>query len=567
MINTLMGSSDIMDLSSFKRTIGQVLNQFANYSQQDTQEFLISFLNEIDEEMNIRLQYFIYFLLMNLEQSHPTSKTEISRGSSGGNNQSNFVSPVSISNLPKTIKKSSNDAKEQPEDGEKINLLSQTEESQRLVQTPSQKEYKTTSSSSTATSIPVVTCFPSLSSYYNNSQYIHNLTHSISPVNLYFDNLIEVNMICMHCQKQFPPKYEHYHDFSFDLDEHNNNSQKMETSLEEKTTASNNDEKTTKETSVEEEGPFSIDLSTEGDDLPLFENLKQFEETGNEKEREEISLQSLFDKFFQNERVLWNCSSCGEKNCFVQIEKKIIYLSNYLIIHLKRFHYSMKLNLFQKIDSKISFDFTYDLSKYMKTTTGRSGQSNSKLEMMKEYHSLWNQTLPDSLFEAPVANNNYIGTNSNNTLLTFFNRDQKPKPPLAIQLLERFSGLSQQMDSLHSETEQEVLWIQSSSESSSSRKGANYEMSAVIRHLGGDMMSGHYISDVKNDLTMDLLGRDAKSNGCSWIRYNDMIANPIAEVSNIVYFSVSSTRTFFFLFLLLGNPSFRERDSLYVYPP
>jgi hypothetical protein len=553
MINTLMGSSDIMDLSSFKRTIGQVLNQFANYSQQDTQEFLISFLNEIDEEMNIRLQYFIYFLLMNLEQSHPSSKTDSSRGTSGGNNQNSFVSPVSISNLPKTIKKASNDPKEQIEEDEKIHLLSQSEELQRLVQTPSQQEDKTISSSSTATFIPVVTCFPSLSSYYNASQYINNLTHSISPVNLYFDNLIEVNMICMHCQKQFLPKYEHYHDFSFDLDEHNNNSQKMETTSEEMTTASNSEEKTTKETSAEEvgKGPFSIDLSTEGDDLPLFENIKQFDENGSEKEKEEISLQSLFDKFFQDERVLWNCSSCGEKNCFVQIEKKIIYLSNYLIIHLKRFHYSMKLNLFQKIDSKISFDFTYDLSKYMKTASGRSNNNNNKPEMMKEYHSLWNQALPDSLFEAPVANSNYISTNNNNSLLSFFNRDQKPKPPLAVQLLEKFSGLSGKMDSLHSETEQEESRQSSTTESSSSSKGANYEMSAVIRHLGGDMMSGHYICDVKNDLTMDLLDGDAKTSGCSWIRYNDMIANPIAEVSSLfcISFLFLQLKYFFLLFI------------------
>jgi len=438
-ISTLQGSKDIFDLSNLKRTMGKLAPQFNNFNQQDGQEFLMSFINQLEEEMSIRLQFFLSQLSLKVsglsaQASHGSIvQNENSKANVSIINQSpvkmpkdSFTSPVSISNLPKTVQK----------EGQFVQSHLSNDES---------KEF----------------------TLWKDPKFVKTVAEGIIPSHYYLDNLVEIHMRCMACECEFPPKYEHYRDFSLDLD-----------AIPSEEILTDNKEKQ------------DVDAMEMDKDQIVGDNHNTEKE---KEEKVEFSLERLLNNFFQDEICDWNCSHCHQSSK-VRIRRKIVYLSKIVIIHLKRFHYSAEKNALTKIGLKVPFQLSYDFTRYSTRPTSSHTSSVDCSTMDTKYHALWEKS----------------ATNL-----------QQSKENSITSYMKEVLSVYEDLQSVHSPEN-----------ISAGFNSMMYDVFGIVRHLGKDLMGGHYICDVANPLPRvynKTIVDETTQQEVKWIRYNDAIADPILE--------------------------------------
>lgn len=410
------------------------------FSQQDGQEFLMSFINQLEEEMSIRLQFFLSQLSLKVsglsaQASHGSIvQNENSNANVSIINQSpikvlkdSFTSPVSISNPPKTAQK-------------------EEQFVQSHLSNDESKEF----------------------TMWKDPKFVKTVAEGIIPSHYYLDNLVEINMRCMACECEFPPKYEHYRDFSLDLD-----------TIPSGGVLIDNKEKK------------DVDTMEMNKDQNVGDNLNKEKE---KEEKVEFSLERLLNNFFQDEICDWNCSHCHQSSK-VRIRRKIVYLSKIVIIHLKRFHYSVEKNALAKIDLKVPFQLSYDFSRYSTRPSSSHTSSANCSTMDAKYHALWEKS-PTNL-------------------------EQSKESSIALYMKDVLS-VYEDLQSVHSP---DTMVGGSGS--------MMYDVFGIVRHLGKDLMGGHYICDIANPLPRvynKTILDETTQQEVKWIRYNDAIADPILEV-------------------------------------
>jgi hypothetical protein len=477
------------------------------HSQQDAQEFLINFVNQLDEEMSVRLQYFVYSAKKNFGSRISSNEVPALEGNKENKHDNVKQSPFSIAEVPKTDEKNNLDnGQPSTSDDDIIHISSSASSansiSSLLFKTPNMKKGRNASSSSAAATI---------SEKWNEERYVSSLTHAVVPSTIYFNNCLEISMKCLSCNTELPPKYEYFRDFSLDMD--------IPSALPPSASSSSASPVSSSSSAATTSPSTSTLLSS-----PLLQS-KQRE---GEQKHEEISLDLLLDNFFKDDVCPWNCSSCAAKDGFVRIRKRIIYLSKYIIIHLKRFHYSMETSLSTKIDHKIKMNLFYNFKKYFKypsssstsatpasSTSFRSpmlGEASKKAEsselFYKRYNELWNSINPLDFMEEISHNNE--------------------KEKSSLDFLSQLSTIYDQIDVVNKEKDFKNCPLVAPAK--------DYEVTGVIRHLGSDLTSGHYICDIKNPYKKATkYQQDDQDLEIKWIRYNDTVADPVSEVSSALF--------------------------------
>jgi hypothetical protein len=482
-------------------------------------------VNQLDEEMSVRLEYFIYSAKKNMTIGTSSNDLPILEGNKENNDNNVKPSPFSIVEVPKTEEKIVQDSMQSNHDDGNIHTSSSASSngsiSSVLFKTPNMKQgRRVLASDLSSTASP-------LSEKWNEENYVNSLSHAVIPSTIYFNNCLEISMKCLSCHTEFPPKYEYYRDFSLDMD------------IPSTSSSSSSASPVSSSSSAATTSPSTSTLLTS----PVFQS-KQKEE---EHQQQEISLDLLLDNFFKDDICPWNCSSCGVKDCYVRIRKRIIYLSKYIIIHLKRFHYSMETSLSTKIDRKIKMNLFYNLHKYFKypstasasptpasssssgfrsTMMGEAKKEDPSLVFYKKYHELWNSINPLEFVDEVSQNKNDKEKNS-------------------IDFLSQLSTLYEQVDVINKEKDLKGCPLVTPSK--------DYEVTSVIRHLGRDLTSGHYICDIKNPYKKATkYQKDEKDEEIKWIRYNDTIADPVSEVSyNLFSFPICRLSLSFRMSLLV----------------
>jgi hypothetical protein len=478
------------------------------HSQQDAQEFLINFVNQLDEEMSVRLQYFVYTAKKSIESHISSSEVPALEANKENKHDNVKQSPFSIAEVPKTDEKNNlGNGQPSTSDDDIIHISSSASSvnsiSSLLFKTPNMKKGRNASSSSAAATI---------SEKWNEESYVNSLTHAVIPSTIYFNNCLEISMKCLSCNTELPPKYEYFRDFSLDMD--------IPSALP-PSASSSSASPVSSSSSAATTSPSTSTLLPS----PLLQS-KQREE---EQKQQEISLDLLLDNFFKDDVCPWNCSSCAAKDGFVRIRKRIIYLSKYIIIHLKRFHYSMETSLSTKIDHKIKINLFYNFKKYFKypssssststtpasSTSFRSpllGEASKKAEssefFYKKYNELWNSVNPLDFMEEISHNNE--------------------KEKSSLDFLSQLSTIYDQIDVVNK--------VKDFKDCPLVAPAKDYEVTAVIRHLGSDLTSGHYICDIKNPYKKATkYQQDDQDQEIKWIRYNDTVADPVSEVSSALF--------------------------------
>lgn len=376
----------------FKKSFGTLVEQFANYNQQDAHEFLTNLLNQLEEELIVRLDAFfiqslstayIYpnhltsattkpnnlkrDLLMNefaslieevevltteaqpvtIEDSDESNHQELEVAAEG---KSNVKSPDSISNLPPTAKKDV--ARDDIGDTKEVHVVSSGSSSdcKHMTLSPQSQSNNTSSLNLHTPGNPSEEPDHTISSTApNEAKAVVNAkkTSSTNPLPK---------------TKKLMYTYEKIHEISTKLVP---TSQLFNTMIEINMICEHCSHQLPPK--YESYHDFSLNLTPPSSSIASAASASA-----------SATLQSLLDAFFADEYIdtyyCLKCQSPKEHNR-VKLCKSIIHLAPMIILQLKRFQYNPMTQELTKIEQEIDFQTQISFKSYLKDTNTTSSSS------------------------------------------------------------------------------------------------------------------------------------------------------------------------------------------------
>lgn len=316
----------------------------------------------------------------------------------------------------------------------------------------------------------------------------------------HFESAVQNSFSCVSCGHQRQPKHETYRVFSIDIEYHKDrapsergsdcktSSPALYTSLH---SLQSNPTTTPMMTYSASKRPTLNTI--------LFED--EVDDDGNlhEKEAPALPLTSLFGNFFNDDIRDLVCERCLESDGRVRITSEIVTLPTTLVIHLKRFRYEEAKERYVKINTPVSFPVQLNL-----LDCGDCIKHRDSVHCQSLSSDIWTQRPRDiktsaadfeSFFPSPGRMPSTGGRNIDEEDPFFTNY-----PAIGSSSIE---------EKQHSD-----------------RQFYGYTLSAVVRHVGREMLTGHYVCDAASeptddcDLTGDLV----------WKRYDDAMVTDIEQV-------------------------------------
>lgn len=324
--------------------------------------------------------------------------------------------------------------------------------------------------SSSSSSSSSVSPPPSSSSSTDSSSKYEKAAEKLSFIGQHFESTVENSFRCLHCDHRREPKEEVYRVFSIDIEYGDNPFHGQDP-------ATSHDDV---------DGDAIIDLRDE-QDIVIDQLL--------EKERQQklsIELATIFGHFFNDEIRELVCEMCGNEGGQVLISSELVSVPSMLVIHLKRFKYEDASQTYVKVNKPVSFPMELNLLE--------CGGCIKR---------------PDEVLQA----NSESGTE--------FWKSMSPQEQRAY-LEERYvSSLPLDGDAGHSEKD----CVRRPQEASMSR--FSYSLRAVVRHIGKELLTGHYICDVLEETAgKDENGFQAQTQGDRvWKRFDDSFVTRIDQVT------------------------------------
>jgi ubiquitin C-terminal hydrolase len=196
--------------------------------------------------------------------------------------------------------------------------------------------------------------------------------------------------------------------------------------------------------------------------------------TSQDSEYNSLKLEDLFSAFFIDELRDLVCDNCHQEDGKVKLSKCISSIPTTLVIHLKRFRFDPDLNEFAKLNNSVIFPAYFNL-----------------------------QDCEDVLSSCPRFSSCYP-----------FMWEQQPKE-ISMNPSDFISmfNLNDKVEFTTKKFDQNI----------NNRSKFDYKLSAVVRHLGNDLLSGHYICDVSPPASI-------QSDENMWTRFDDSFVRKIPEV-------------------------------------
>lgn len=235
---------------------------------------------------------------------------------------------------------------------------------------------------------------------------------------------------------------------------------------------------------------------------PRFNTILSDDDDDDDPHRKEtpqaLQLKSLFGNFFNDDIRDLVCERCQESDGRVRITSEIVTLPTTLVIHLKRFRYEEVTERYVKINTPVSFPVELNL-----LDCGDCIKHRDSVQCQSLSSDIWTQRPREIKTSAADFE-------------SFF-----PSPG---RMPSKDCGSNDEGDPFFTNHPA----IGSTAENQrTDRQLYAYTLSAVVRHIGREMLTGHYVCDAASqpiddcDLTGDLL----------WKRYDDACVTDIEQVS------------------------------------
>jgi hypothetical protein len=237
--------------------------------------------------------------------------------------------------------------------------------------------------------------------------------------------------------------------------------------------------------------------------------LSDDEDNNNVRKKDSPALQLkyLFGNFFSDDIRDLVCERCHESNGRVRITSEIITLPTTLVIHLKRFRYEEATERYVKINTPVSFPMTLNL-----LDCGDCIKHRDHVLCQSLSPDIWNQRPRE--IKTSAADFESFFPSPGKMPRNDFRPDEETDPFFGNHAAIGTRDEKQQQQQQHPDKQ----WY-------------SYTLSAVVRHIGREMLTGHYICDAASseprpaedccDLTGDL----------PWKRYDDACVTDIDQVS------------------------------------
>ena len=247
-----------------------------------------------------------------------------------------------------------------------------------------------------------------------------------------------------------------------------------------------------KEKRVEMYRDFSIELSVNEEVWAPASSDKA--NSLNIRSASSDTLESLLKSFFCSEIREVQCEKCNTSSGTAMTENKILCLPKYLIIHLKRFVFDYSLSRFVKDSKCITFP--------------------KKLSMNSDICKFSDEFFVPSM--TPYVINSDLDSTTGEEILTEFLRESESIDTRRfVEPTSCADWSCQKCTSTNAQSNTQCSMCQTKKAENSV---TDYHLATVIRHLGSDLSSGHYICDVRTrDDTRD-----------RWSRCDD---STVAEIS------------------------------------
>ncbi len=208
-----------------------------------------------------------------------------------------------------------------------------------------------------------------------------------------------------------------------------------------------------------------------------------------------LSLDELLNSFMKDEVRDLRCPHCDHGQQ-VRIKKCFVWLAPTLILQFKRFQYDARTQSFRKVANPVMFKDSFCLSE-----VGLAATNNYEAVLQQKIVTV-NQQVSGCIWDKPSADMD------GNDRVNF------------LQQLESASDIISSIDTLSPSP----LYCGSQNDS------LRYQLTAVVRHVGKSLESGHYICDLLEEkCNLD------ESSTLQWRRYNDEKVFPVNKVSGDVY--------------------------------
>ena len=237
----------------------------------------------------------------------------------------------------------------------------------------------------------------------------------------------------------------------------------------------------------------------------------------------ELSLQECIDEFFQKEEIEYRSDQCGHASGGV-MGYSLSSLPRVLVIHLKRFIYTMTSNVGTKCRAPVTIPLELDLTSYCTPKCEPAKLVNSPVAPKE---TLKSEILSPSKLSPSTRVGKFVGKQcrkrilsdsddsssgiSSNLKNTSENDENQPVRSSVKKPRSRSSGTADDESTLPSSSGGSSLVPSvSSSFTHSSNVAAKYQLSAIVSHTGTSSDFGHYTTDAFH------------SEQNRWFRFDDM---------------------------------------------
>ena len=334
----------------------------------------------------------------------------------------------------------------------------------------------------------------------------------LSLISHHFESTVQNTFSCLSCGYRRQPKQETYRVFSIDIEYQKDNVANSSPALSASSSAQKDLNASAVSTPVHNNFSSTspnrtmrdiMSASTESCDSNCNNNSNIFNTNsaaakGATKAASSmnLNLQVLFGNFFNDEIRDLVCEKCGQADGKVKITSQIVTLPQTLVIHLKRFRYEESSQTYVKINTAISFPLSLNLLQCGECIKNRDIMTSQAL-----FRDMWNQKPGEIQTSAADFE-------------AFFPSPEKVSRR-AMEAVEGAADGHDNNDSFYS-----------------------YSLCAVVRHIGREMLTGHYICDAYDDAAVDGDGRQV----AAWKRFDDAHVTEIDKVcsSSFLSFTLSN---------------------------
>lgn len=239
---------------------------------------------------------------------------------------------------------------------------------------------------------------------------------------------------------------------------------------------------------------FLSQLSQEGDNNNDDNEVVRIEDNQSNQpvSQQELRLEELLQSFMKDEIRDLRCPHCANGNQ-VCIKKRFVWLAPTLVLQFKRFRYDPMTQSFKKVGNPVKFSESISL-----IDAGLA---------MDHFHE---RTLGENVDMLYSDISNRLWTNS-----AVVEEEKK------VDMMKDMNTAADKIASMVKTSS-----TNSSSSSDSPSPSHHYQLSAVVRHLGRSLESGHYICDLFENKSKGTATEEMNE----WRRYNDDRVFPIAKV-------------------------------------